>query len=107
MLLHFGPDVLEASAGPLLHASIIVKSRDRTQRISLVDQRETARLMRGGRTRHTALPTSSATSSAPDLSTFTPTGRPRACPSSETKPVKMSLGDPAGFPFLNGTKITL
>ena len=35
---------------------------------------------RAGVTRHTALPTSSATSSAPRPSTATPTGRPRACP---------------------------
>ena len=43
-----------------------------------------------GVTRQTALPTSSATSSAPRLSTATPTGRPRALPSASRKPVSTS-----------------
>src|SRR6185503_324453 len=43
-------------------------------------------------------PTSSATSSPPDLSTTTPTGRPRALPSSSTNPVSTSSGAPSGRP---------
>jgi len=53
------------------------------------------------------LPTSSATSSAPLRSMATPTGRPRARPSSSTKPVRTSSGGPDGSPARNGTKITL
>lgn len=41
-------------------------------------------------TRHTVLPTSSATSSAPDLSSARPTGRPRACWSLLRNPVTTS-----------------
>lgn len=58
-------------------------------------------------TRQTLLPTSSATNKAPCLSMATPTGRPRASPSSLTKPVSTLTGSPAGLPPLNGTKITL
>src|SRR6187455_1047128 len=58
-------------------------------------------------TRHTVLPTSSATSRAPFESTATPTGRPRALPSSSTNPVSTSSGSPLGRPSANGTKITL
>ena len=53
------------------------------------------------------LPTSSATSSAPDLSIATPTGRPIASPFSLTNPVNTSIGCPDGMPCANGTKITL
>ena len=59
-----------------------------------------------GTNRHTVLPTSSETSSAPALSTATPTGRPIALPSRSTKPVRISIGAPAGRPAANGTKIT-
>lgn len=45
-----------------------------------------------GVTRHTLLPTSSATSSAPARSTATPTGRPSASPCALTKPVSISSG---------------
>lgn len=58
-------------------------------------------------TRHTALPTSSATSSPPLASSATPTGRPQASPSSLTKPVSTSSGMPCGLPLANGTKMTL
>ena len=47
-------------------------------------------------TRQTALPTSSATSSAPVASIATPTGRPRASPSGPRKPPSTSTGAPAG-----------
>jgi hypothetical protein len=57
--------------------------------------------------RHTVLPTSSATNSAPCLSIRTPTGRPRAWPLSLRKAVNTSSGLPEGFPLANGTKITL
>jgi hypothetical protein len=57
-------------------------------------------------TLHTTFPTSSATSNAPRRSIATPTGRPRACPSSERKLVSTSIASPAGRPFANGTKIT-
>src|ERR1700733_13432642 len=60
-----------------------------------------------GVTRHTALPTSSATSSAPCLSIRTPTGRPCASPLSFRNPVRTSCGLPDGMPFANGMKITL
>lgn len=58
-------------------------------------------------TRQMILPTSSATSRAPDLSNATPTGRPCALPSASTKPVSTSCGAPAGLPSAKGTKITL
>ena len=58
-------------------------------------------------TRQTALPTSSATSSAPRLSMATPTGRPIASPFSFTNPVSTSTAGPLGIPSANGTKITL
>jgi hypothetical protein len=58
-------------------------------------------------TRHTTLPTSSATSNAPFLSIATPTGRPNAVPSGLTKPVSTSIGGPAGLLFLKGTNTTL
>jgi hypothetical protein len=45
-------------------------------------------------TRQTTLPTSSATSNAPDLSSTTPTGRPKALPSPLRKPVSTSTGSP-------------
>src|ERR1700704_3838963 len=54
-----------------------------------------------GVTRHTVLPTSSATSSAPALLTATPTGRPSALPSWSTKPVRTSIGAPDGRPLVN------
>ena len=60
-----------------------------------------------GVTRHTLLPTSSATSNAPVRSITTPTGRPRASSSLSRKPVSTSTGLPAGRPLANGTKITL
>ena len=60
-----------------------------------------------GVTRHIVLPTSSATSSAPFLSSRTPTSRPCASPLSLRKPVSTSCGPPDGLPSLNGTKITL
>src|SRR5690606_39969913 len=41
---------------------------------------------------------SSATINAPRGSTVTPTGRPRALPSSVRKPVAKSTGSPTGFP---------
>ena len=47
-------------------------------------------------TRQMVLPTSSATSSAPRRSSSTPTGRPKALPSSLTKPVSTSSGRPLG-----------
>src|SRR3546814_15822738 len=56
-----------------------------------------------GTTRQTTLPTSSATSRAPVLSTTTPTGRPKECPSSPTNPVNTSSGAPAGLPLEKGT----
>jgi glutathione synthase/RimK-type ligase-like ATP-grasp enzyme len=62
---------------------------------------------RAALTRHTVFPTSSATSSAPRASIATPTGRPRASPSSLRNPVSTSTGAPAGFPPANGTKTTL
>jgi hypothetical protein len=43
-----------------------------------------------------ALPTSSATSSAPCLSMASPTGRPIAWPLSFTNPINTSTGSPAG-----------
>jgi hypothetical protein len=43
-------------------------------------------------TRHTVLPTSSATSNAPLLSIMTPTGRPAASPRAFTKPVSTTTG---------------
>jgi len=49
-------------------------------------------------TRHTLLPTSSATSSAPLLSSASPTARPLAWPPLR-KPVTTSIGFPAGLPF--------
>ena len=49
-------------------------------------------------TRQTVLPTSSATSRAPLRVDATPTGRPRALPSSSTKPASTSSGRPAGLP---------
>src|SRR3954451_15357947 len=52
-----------------------------------------------GVTRHTVFPTSSATKSAPVLSTLTPTGRPNALPSGLRNPVSTSFGSPAGMPF--------
>ena len=58
-------------------------------------------------TRHTALPTSSATSSAPVRSSATPTGRPCASPAADRKPVSTSIGAPDGRPSANGTKTTL
>ena len=57
-------------------------------------------------TRHTSFPTSSATRSAPVLSMATPTGRPRATPSSVRKPVRKSAGGPEGFSPENGTNAT-
>src|SRR5262245_31402760 len=60
-----------------------------------------------GVTRQIVLPTSSATSSAPDLSIATPTGRPCASPASLKKPVRTSSGWPEGRPPSKGTKITL
>ena len=59
---------------------------------------------RAGDTRQTLPPTSSATSSAPCLSTATPTGRPYASPPSLRKPVSTSTGGPEGLPLAsNGT----
>lgn len=60
-----------------------------------------------GPTRHTAFPTSSATSRPPRLSSATPTGLPFASPLGRTKPVRTSTGSPEGLPRLKGTKITL
>src|SRR5467141_893998 len=57
-----------------------------------------------GVTRHTVLPTSSATSSAPCLSILTPTGRPRASPLPLRNPVSTSCGLPEGLPSANGRK---
>jgi len=51
-----------------------------------------------GATRQTTLPTSSATRSAPLRSISTPTGRPRAVPSSFRKPDNTSTGLSFGFP---------
>jgi len=48
-------------------------------------------------TRHTVLPTSSATISAPVLSSATATGRPRAWPSLSRNPVTMSSAMPFGL----------
>jgi glutathione synthase/RimK-type ligase-like ATP-grasp enzyme len=62
---------------------------------------------RAALTRQTVLPTSSAMSSAPRESMATPTGRPRASPSSSRNPVSTSTGAPAGFPPAKGTKTTL
>jgi hypothetical protein len=62
---------------------------------------------RAALTRQTVLPTSSATSSAPRESIATPTGRPRASPSSLRKPVSTSTGVPAGLPPAKGTKTIL
>jgi putative transcriptional regulator len=50
---------------------------------------------------------SSAMIKAPRGSTVTPTGRPRALPSSSRNPTAKSIGSPAGRPSRNGTKITL
>lgn len=58
-------------------------------------------------TRHTALPTSSATSSPPRWSSATPTGRPSALPSSLRKPVSTSRGRPCGLPSTKDTNTTL
>jgi hypothetical protein len=58
-------------------------------------------------TRQIVLDRSSATISAPRLSTVTPTGRPRVLPSSPMKPSRKSTGGPDGRPLLNGTKTTL
>ena len=58
-------------------------------------------------TRQIALPTSSATSTPPPASTATPTGRPRALPSSPTNPSSTVSGGPEGRPFENGTNTTL
>jgi hypothetical protein len=60
-----------------------------------------------GVTRQIVLPTSSATRSAPDLPTATPTGRPCAVPSALKNPVRTSSGGPEGRPPSKGTKITL
>ena len=60
-----------------------------------------------GRHPQTVLPTSSATRSAPDLSTATPTGRPCASPASFKNPVRISSGGPEGRPPSNGMKTTL
>ena len=60
-----------------------------------------------GVTRQMILPTSSATRSAPALSSTTPAGRPFASPSSLKKPVSTSSAAPDGIPSVNGTKITL
>ena len=54
-------------------------------------------------TRQMTLPTSSATSSAPRLSSVTPTGRPLAAPLALRKPVSTSTGIPDGLPASNGT----
>jgi hypothetical protein len=59
-----------------------------------------------GATRQTVPPTSSATSSAPVLSTARPTGRPWAV-SPSIKPVNMSSGMPLGLPLAKGTNTTL
>src|SRR3954469_11389784 len=57
--------------------------------------------------RQTALPVSSATSSAPVRSSATPTGRPRTVSlSSPRNPVTTGTGLPSGRPFTSGTKIT-
>ncbi len=59
-------------------------------------------------TRQITLPTSSATSNAPCLSSATPTGRPKAVPSALRNPVSTSTGAaPEGLPCAKGTKITL
>ena len=58
-------------------------------------------------TRQTVLPTSSAISRAPVLSTATPTGRPRASLITFKNPVTTSSGLPFGWPPLNGTNTTL
>src|SRR5262249_42006955 len=60
-----------------------------------------------GATRQTVLPTSSATSKAPDLAMATPTGRPSASPAWSTNPVSTSKGLPAGRPSRKGTNTTL
>ncbi len=63
--------------------------------------------LRRGVMRHTVLPTSSATRSAPAASTATPTGRPIALPCVSTKPERITSGSPEGRPLAKGTKTTL
>jgi len=58
------------------------------------------RLAADSPTRHTVFPTSSAISNAPDLSTASSTGRPRALPSLLRKPVTTSSAFPFGWPLL-------
>ena len=60
-----------------------------------------------GLMRQIVLPTSSATSNPPRVSTATPTGRPYASPSGLRKPVSRSIGMPVGLPLANGTNTTL
>ncbi len=84
-----------------------IRPRAAERASELVSQCRTARLGGTGVTRQTTLPTSSATKIAPERSTATPTGRPRALPSSSRNPVSRSSGAPAGSPPRNGTKMTL
>ncbi len=58
-------------------------------------------------TRQTVSPRSSAISSAPALSTASPTGRPCALPLVPTKPVTTSCVLPAGLPPAKGMYTTL
>ena len=57
-----------------------------------------------GVTRHTTLPTSSATNSAPARSTATPTGLPWASPLSLRNPLRTSSGDPGWLTVREGHK---
>src|SRR5882757_4459811 len=58
-------------------------------------------------TRHTMFARSSAIKSAPERSTASPTGLPRALLFASRKPVTTSCAWPLGRPPLNGTKTTL
>jgi putative membrane protein len=64
---------------------------------------DVAAVVAGADTRQITLPTSSATSKAPWPSMATPTGRPRALPSSSRKPVSTSTGGPLGCAPEKGT----
>src|SRR6266571_5064686 len=99
-----------AGGGKLQHLVPVWRPRKRERERGSARRHDTAYRdadFSDGVTRHTALPTSSATNSAPCLSILTPTGRPWASPLSLRKPVSTSCGFPAGLPSANGTKITL
>lgn len=109
---HCGTRVTDRRRG--LHRGIrsrFLRTRDEAVELPALQALRTGTVRRlhclAAATRHTALPTSSATSSPPFASSATPTGRPRASPSPLTKPVSTSSGMPCGLPLANGTKMTL